>query len=402
MANTILTPTQVTRAALVILHQKMNFIGSINRAYDDSFAIEGAKIGSALKIRLPNQYTVRKTATLSTQATAETSVQLNVTNQYGVDLTFTSADFTLSIQDFSDRFLEPAMSVLGATVEGQVLSMINDVYQTVDGTTNASMSMLTILQAKKLLDDALAPMDGKRRAIVTTQNQLELVNALKGLFQDSGAIKEQYREGMMGRTAGFDFYANTLLTNLTSGTASAVGIVVVTDTIVPATPQSTIGVNSSISPGTLVVGDVFTIATLNRVHPETKADTGVLQQFVVTTANAAFATTGSIAFSPQINMAGGAQNVKSIAISGQLLVKIGNTSRSLVQSLFFHKDAFTFATADMILPKGLHFAAREVIDDVSLRIVSQYDIVNDALPYRSDILFGYKTMRPDLAVKTSM
>lgn len=401
MANTILTPTQVTRAALVILHQKLNFIGNINRAYDDSFAIEGAKIGTAIKIRLPNQYTVRTGATLSTQTTAETSTTLNVTTQKGVDLSFTSVDFTMSIQDFSDRFLEPAMSVLAANVEADALSMINDVYQTVDNTVNASFSMLPILQARKVLKDALVPAGSKLTGLLTTQNNLELVNALKGLFQDSSEIKAQYRDGMMGRTGGFDFYENTLLTNLTSGTMSATTVNSVVDTIVPATPQSSINVNTCALTGTLVVGDVFTIATLNRVHPESKADTGILQQFVVTTAVPAFTSFSSISFSPAINMAGAAQNVKSVAIAGQLLVKIGNTSRSLVQSLFFHKDAFTFASADLILPKGLHFAAREVMDGLSLRILSQYDVVNDALPYRCDILYGYKTMRPQLAVKVS-
>jgi hypothetical protein len=67
MSNTILTPTAVTRETLRVLHQKLNFIGSINRQYDDSFAKSGAKIGDTLKIRLPNQYTVRTGATLSAQ-----------------------------------------------------------------------------------------------------------------------------------------------------------------------------------------------------------------------------------------------------------------------------------------------------------------------------------------------
>ena len=81
MANTILTPTAVTREFLRILHQKLNFIGSINRQYDDSFAVKGAKIGTALNIRLPNQYTVRTGDTLSAQDTTESSVSLNVTTQ---------------------------------------------------------------------------------------------------------------------------------------------------------------------------------------------------------------------------------------------------------------------------------------------------------------------------------
>ena len=55
MPNTILTATAVTREALRVLHQKLNFVGTITRDYDDRFAQSGAKIGDTLKIRLPNQ-----------------------------------------------------------------------------------------------------------------------------------------------------------------------------------------------------------------------------------------------------------------------------------------------------------------------------------------------------------
>ena len=88
MANSLLTPTAVTRKALQVLHQKLTFVGSINRDYDSSFAKTGAKIGDSLKVRLPNQYTVRTGATLSAQDTTETSTTLQVATQKGVDLNF--------------------------------------------------------------------------------------------------------------------------------------------------------------------------------------------------------------------------------------------------------------------------------------------------------------------------
>ena len=398
MANSILTPTMVTREALVILHQKLNFIGSINRGYDSSFAVSGAKIGDTLKIRLPNQYTVRTNATLSTQTTSESSVTLQVSNQYGVDTSFTSTDLTLSLQDFSERILEPAMSVLAANVESKAFEMVKDVYQCVDNQTDNSMTLAVVLAARQKLVEALAPA-GKWTSILTPADNVALVNQLKALFQDSTAIKEQYREGMMGRTAGFDFYENTLLSNLTSGTMSQTSVSRITGTVTPATETSAITVGNSLVAGTMVQGDVFTIATLNRVHPETKADTGQLQQFVLTT-NVTLATNTSISFSPPIIMSGAKQNVISTAISTQLINKIGASAGVLQQSLFHHRDAFTFATADLLMPKGVHFAAREVLDGLSLRIVQQYTISDDAFPARIDILFGYKTIRPELAVKT--
>src|SRR5690349_1473272 len=110
MANSLLTPTAVTREALRILHQKLNFVGTVNRQYDDSFAQSGAKIGDTLKIRLPNQYTVRTGATLSAQDTTESSVSLQIATQKGVDVNFSSVELTLPLDDFSKRILDPAMS----------------------------------------------------------------------------------------------------------------------------------------------------------------------------------------------------------------------------------------------------------------------------------------------------
>lgn len=400
MTNTLLTPTMVTREALRVLHQKLTFISTINRNYDDSFAISGAKIGSTLKIRLPNQYTIRTGATFTTQAVAETSVTLTVATQKGVDTEFTTADLALSLDDFSERILTPAMTALAANVEADALSMTNDVWQTVDNTANASVAMATILQGRQKLNDALAPVDNNRTALLSTQDSADLVNALKGLFQDSQAIKEQYREGMMGRTGGFDFYENTLLASLTTGTMSAVPAVIALDTITVGTATSTlnIGATNSLGTGTLVVGDVFTIATLTRVHPETKANTGVLHQFVVTAAMPS-ATFSSIAFSPAIQMSGATQNVISTVISGQLIAKVGNSSRVTRQSLVYHKNAFAFVTADLALPKGLHFAAREVQDGISLRILSDYAMSSDTIGTRVDILYGFKTLRGSQAVK---
>lgn len=182
MPNSILTATAVTREALRVLHQKLNFIGNINRQYDDSFAKSGAKIGDSLKVRLPNQYVVRTGATLSAQDTAETSTTLQVATQKGVDLSFTSLDLTLSLDDFSKRILDPAMSVLAANIEADALTMYKDVYNVVDQDATA-FTWNTVLNGRKMLNDNLAPMDNQRRALLSTGSSVKLVDALKGLFR---------------------------------------------------------------------------------------------------------------------------------------------------------------------------------------------------------------------------
>ena len=395
MPNTILTPTAVTRKALQILHQKLNFIGNINRTYDDSFANSGAKIGDSLKIRLPNEYTVRTGANLSAQDTTETSTTLQIATQKGVDITFSSAELTLSLDDFSARILEPAMAVLAANIEADALSMYKDVYNIVDNDGNA-ISFLNIMQGRKLLNDNLAPMDNNRCALLSTDHTAKLVDALKGLFQDSNAIKQQYKEGMMGRTGGFDFYENTLLANHATGTAAKTTTYTVNGAV---TTNGSTAVTVQTGSTTFKAGDIFTVAGCFRVHPETKVSTGVLQQFVVTADYAGGA--GSVSFAPAIHTSGGRQNVVAAGMANSsAIVKVGaGNAELLTPSMVFHRDAFAFATADLVMPKGVDFAAREVYDGISLRTVRQYAISTDTMPCRIDVLYGYKTIRAQLAAR---
>jgi hypothetical protein len=387
VTNTILTPTQVTREALRILHQKLNFVGRINRQYDDQYAQTGAKIGSTLKVRLPNEYTVRTGAVMAVQDTSETSVDVVMATQKGVDTNFTGVDLTLNLDDYSERILEPAMSVLAANIEADALSMYKDVYNQVNNVA-AAATYAKLLGVRKVLVDNLTPMDKTATMLLNTQDNVDLVDAMKGLFQPSQILAEQMRDGSLGRSAGFEFFENTLLVRHTSGSdASAYTINGASQT------GSTLAVATGA--GTFKKGDILTLAGCNRVHPETKADTGSLQQFVVTADYAGGA--GNITISPAITVTGARQNVAASPTNGGAVTKTGGANAVYGISLGFHKDAFVFVSADLVMPKGVHFSSREVFDGISMRIVADYDITNDKFPMRVDVLYGYKTIRAQLA-----
>src|SRR4249919_178716 len=393
MSNPLLTPTPVTREALRVLHQKLTFIGSINRQYDDSFAKQGAKIGDSLKIRMPNQYVVTDGAALTTQDTSETSVTLQVATQKHVGMNFTSAELALSMDDFSKRIIEPAMSVLAAAVEADALgTMRKDVYQQANNTA-AAITFANVLAGRRKLNDSLAPA-GERTALLSSNDGANLVDALKGLFQDGGQLSKQYREGHMGYAAGFDFAESTHLSTQTRGAGDANYVVNTSSGITSG--SATIAVTAGT--GTIKAGEVITIAGVDAVHPESKVDTGVLQQFVITADYAGGA--GNITVSPIPVTSGATQNVViNSAGASKAVVISGTVSTNYGQSLVYNKDAFTFATADLVMPQGVDFGRREVMDGISLRLVRDYDINNDRLPCRVDILYGYKTIRPQLACR---
>jgi hypothetical protein len=392
MANTLLTASQITRKSALVLHQKLNFIGAMNRQYDSSFGQAGAKIGDTLRLRLPNQFSARTGLTMTAIDVAETKVDLPVTNVKGVDMSFTSTDLALNIDDFSDRFIEPAMSVLAANIESDVFTnLYKKVYNLYDGDTTA-FSFTAVQNGRQVLTENLAPL-AKRSLILSPNHATKFMVDTKGLFQDSEAISEQYREGKIGRTGGFDVYENTLFNDHTTGTAAKT-----TGYVTNAATQSGASIVVGTGTTTFLVGDVITFAGVFSVHPETKVSTGVLKKFVITANSGASATT--LAISPTIVATGPTQNVSNTIANGSAVVKVGaGVSETLNSSLAFYRDAFVFATADLPLPDGVDMASRAVVDGLSISMVRGFTISDRSFPTRLDVLYGYAALRPELACR---
>ena len=399
--TTLLTSTIVTRKALEIMHNKLNFIGSINLQYDISFAVEGEIICSTLLIRLQNQYTVRTVQTDSIQATNETSETLTIATQKGVDVNFTSADLTLSLDDFSERILEPAMAVTAAVVESDAFNMYKDVYNftyQTDFATDPS-SMATWLAAKTILNKNLVPKDGALNICLNSAAGGATVSALSTLFHEGKSIASQYVDGVMGHAMGFDFFENEMIPYHANGAATSFA----TAQMSGVGSGATLAVKNLTNGDIITKGSVFTIPGCYQVHPETKAVYSNLQQFVVTALVTVSGTTATFAISPSITTTGAYQNVSTTSsfADGAVLVIMGATASNHPQNLAYHKNAFTFVTADLHMPKNMDMQAREVYDGISLRFLRGFDILNDVFISRLDILYGYLTLRAQLACRVN-
>jgi len=410
LPNSILTPTQITRKALMVLHQKCNFVGNVNNQYDDRFAQTGAKIGTSLNIRMPAKYSVRTGAALSTQDHIERSTPLQVTSQYGVDVSFTSVELTMDLDDFSERIIEPAMAQLAAKIEGDCFSaaykLVNNY---TNATTNALLTYKNFQKGGANITNQLGPLS-QRSACLSPDSQVEFNDAVKGLFQSQENIRRQYREGLMGRTGGFDVYENTLVPSHTTGTLAgspvtngvALGVSSTDNVWASGTDLSVDGATSTT---TLKAGDIITIANVYDVHPETKVTRGKLKTFVVqsdvTLTTAATAYTVSV--KPGL-IYGSGNAYQNCALSGasdtdgNAVTLIGAVGSAFGQDLQFHKDAFVFATADLEdVSKYGAWGARAQKDGISMRIARQYAIGTDTVPCRIDVLWGFAGLYPELA-----
>lgn len=393
MANSILTPTAVTRKTLQILHGKLFLAKNVNRQYDDSFAQSGGKIGDSLKIRLPNKYVIRTGKTLNAQDTSESSVTLQVATQVGVDMTFSTAELTMSIDDFADRIIEPAAAIVAANIENAIAAKYVDVPNLVGTAGTTPASMLTVLQAGARLDDHLAPRDGKRFVALSPLAMATVVDAYKGLFNKAGQVSDQYETGLIEDMAtGFKWGMCPVINSHTMSAGTVTGITVndagITD------GETTVTITTTTT--AIATGTVVTFAGCYDINPETKAAYPHLKQFVVTSATATVLTLDP----PVYWDATANQNCSAVPTNGGAVTFSGSASTAYPQHLAFHKNAFVLATADLEdVSKYGAWGAREVYDGISIRLARQYDINSDNVPCRLDVLYGVKTVRPEIAVR---
>jgi hypothetical protein len=393
MANSLLTVNKITREAIRLFTNSNAFIQNINRQYNDEFANSGAKIGQTLRIRLPNDYTVTTGKAITPQDTTEQNTSLTVATQKNVPLSFGSAERALSLEDYSERILKPAVNNLVGAVAADIMSgaeAISNFQGRFDGTgVLLTPNADTWLNAGGTLDMMSAPKSD-RKIIMDPRTQARTVSTLTGLFNPQQKLSKQYATGMMSEdTLGFDWMMDqTVLKHLngsfTAGTVNGAG-------------QTGTSVTTNATTGTLNKGDVITIAGVFSQNRVTKQSNGELQQFVVT-ANVASGAT-SIPVYPAI-IPGNVvyATVTASPANSAVITLMGQAGITYRKNFAFQKDAVTMATVDLEIPKGVHEASRESFDGVSLRIITDYAPLTDDFITRLDILYGYTWVRPEWAV----
>jgi len=405
MSNSLVTIDMVTREALRVAHEVAQFIPTVDRQYDDSFAKTGAKIGASLRVRKPNQY-VRTTGSrvMDVQDQDEQTSSITVATQDHVDMRFNSAELTLSIDELSKRYIEPAVKTLVSGIEADFLAFATKKTYQLAGADNTAISTLaTPLAARAKLNQQLAPK-GDRAIQCDSVTMADLVGGVAAYFNPSGAISAQYREGMVARTAMADFYENERAWSMTNGddVAGAIDEAAATNFVQGATLLHIDALGT-----TVYEGQVFTIADMYDCHPETKAAYPHLKQFVVTATPTIAGNEADISFSPPIYTTGARKNVSTstgadvtwthTAQNNKVVTFFGTASKVYVQPLMYHKEAFQFITADLPLMDDAAKCVRRVQDGLSLRVWQASDIRNDELLMRIDMLYGFAALRPEWA-----
>ena len=403
MANSLLTISMITAEAVMIFKNSNAFMQNLNTQYDSSFAITGAKIGSQLRVRLPLDYTVTDGPALQAQDSQEQQLTLALATQRHVDLSFSSAEQTLSVDDYAERFLLPAMNNLAGNIaaaimagsEGGVCNLVANFDQNNVVTTPG---LQQVLDSRASLADNSAPLLD-RKIMLDPHSMARLTGSLSGLLNPATDISKQYRDGSVYNAAGYTWLEDQTAIKHVTGTFSA-------GTVNGANQTGTTLTVNAIT-GTFNVGDIITIASVNAVNRVTKQSLQTLRQFVVT-ANVLTGAT-SVPIYPAIVPGGSgyvavtgqnAQQYQTVDVSpanGAALALVTNASSTFRKNIAFAPEAITMVTADLEKPPMTECSRKEY-DGISMRILRSYVPGTDQTVTRCDVLFGYLYIRPEWAV----
>lgn len=339
-------------------------------------------------------------AALQVQDDNEQITTLAVASQKHIGVNFTTAELTMQLDDFAERVLKPRISQLASSIDADVANAYKSISASVGTPGTVPGTSLVLLQAQQKLNEAAAVMS-PRYATVNPAANAGLVEGMKGLFNPTSAISRQFKNGMMGEgVLGYEeINMSQSIKVHTTGSASRSDTPIVKTTLVNGATKLTL--DNCTDSLTLVPGDVFTIAGVFAVNPQTRESTGALQQFTVqNTVTSASTEFVDVEFLPAVYLSTHAlATVSKLPTASDVVTYLGAASTGYPQNLVYHRDAITFATADLLLPQGVDMASRQVHNGISMRIVRQYDINNDRLPCRIDVLYGYSAIRPAMACR---
>lgn len=397
------------------LHNLNSLLRTIDRQYDDQYARAGDKIGPTLQIRLPVRVKPGWGPTIKAQSTQETSVTLAMARRQNIPLMFQTQDLLLTIDQFSDRYIKPSVLQLSTSVEQDMFNMTMGFWNLSGSPGISPASQAPFLDAQTRLNRGSTPKEAtKRFAMITSGVQATLVPALQSLFQPAKSIAAQYLDGVVGHIDGFDILTNEICPVHTNGVMAGAATAVVSGAGQTGTTLYTTGWN----PGdTVTNGTVFTIPGVYRVNPETRqpygSDATCLQQFVqaspsntpidgpVTWTDPVADASGNMVLTilPGIDFSTNNQTVNAAPAAGAAIQVVGNSATSYPQSICYHKEAMTAVFADLPLPRGVEQAkamrAKNTDGSIPLRLIEAYNVENDMMIDRLDVLYGYVVVRPE-------
>lgn len=400
MANTIITPSIIAKVGLAQLENNLVMGKKVYRDYTREFV----KVGDTISVRRPVKFTAQDGAVAVNQDVTEGKFSLSMDKRKHVSWSFSTQDLTLSIEEYNERYIKPAAIALANQIDYDLTGLYNKVWNWVGTPATPVDSYADFAKAPRRLDEGAVPQDN-RHSVLSPADAWGLLGSQTSLYMQDVA-KGAYRNGELGMLAGISTAMDQNIRTHTNGAAAGGGLVNganqnVTYATSKDTNTQTLITDDWTSSTTFKAGDVFTIADVYAVNPVSKQSTGVLQQFVIQNDITATGTDCTLTIAPAIITSGPYQTVDSVPANDAAITMMGTGSAQYAQNLVFHKNAFALVMADLEMPDGAVFKARESQNGFSMRVIKYYDGEMDEEKIRLDVLYGTKAIYPDLATRLS-
>lgn len=400
MANTIITPSIIARVGLAQLENNLVMGKKVYRDYSREFV----KVGDTISVRRPVKFVANDGAVAINQDVTEGKFSLAMDKRKHVSWSFSTQDLTLSIEEYNERYIKPAAIALANQIDYDLCGLYKGVWNWVGTPASPVNSYGDFAKAPERLDEMAVPQD-MRNAVLSPTDSWGLITSQATLFSPQ-LVGSAYTRGELGTLGGVATAMDQNIRTHTNGAAAGGGLINganqdVTYAATANTNQQTLITDDWTASTTFKEGDVFTIADVYAVNPVSKAPTGILQQFVIKSDLTATGIDATLTISPAIIVSGPYQTVDSVPADGAAITMMGTGSANYKQNLVFHKNAFALVMADLEMPDGAVFKARESQNGFSIRVLKWYDGDNDEEKIRMDVLYGVKGIYPDLATRLS-
>ena len=378
------------------------FIGTLDKQYDSKFANKSAQIGNSIDIKKPFVPTTALGRVATAQDYVETYTTLTLSSQRHALIPFTSVEETLNLEEFRKAVAEPVGFQMSSDIEEDAYDALmpsigNLVIATGDagGGVGTGLKNIDVINAGVKLTRGTTPT-ANRMLLVDPADEGFYINENRNQFNNQAEISKQYVDSYVGHANGFMWGRSNRLPTITTPTDMA-GTLSATY-VSGATTMAVAGLGAN---EVIQAGQVFTVAGVNAVGPQTKRNLGYLFQFSVReTVTLSGTGTGTLTIEPAWGpLALGLQNLSAIPTSGAVVTLAGTANTTYRQSITYVKQAFTMGTADLALPTGGAVGARDNMDGVSGRLIRGWDVAEDKDLPRFDVLYGFRCLRPEYACK---
>ena len=411
MSNTLITPAIIAQEALFQLENNTVLGDKVHRQYRHEFV----KIGDSVTIRRPVQFVVSDGATRVNQDVIEPTTTITIDERKHVSWLFSTQDLTLTIEEYSERYIKPAMIQLANQVDTDLALVGAQQFFNFTGTPGTTPSAFADLAAvAQKMDEFAVPDDYNRCLTLNPAARWSIADGLGAVF-NAEITGDTVRKGRLGEIANFNIYGDQNIQNIQTPGIDMTGTLINSAALVAQGPPSAalssyaIPVDTVAANGTVVAGTKFTIPGVFAVNPVSKQSTGNLQEFTVVADATIAANAGTLQVYPIINdgsvasiagfqtvdVPGGLAALDNVALT---IVNQDNSQAAFPHNLAFHTNALALVTVPLELPDSATFKARADWRGYSIRIVKDYDIDQDEEIIRLDMLYGVDAIYPELGV----